>query len=139
MKINIGCGEDIRQGWVNIDINPLDKSVLKLDVDNEKFPFEDNTVDLIEAIDLLEHLHNLIPFLKECYRVLKHGGALYVEVPKFPSDAAIADPTHVRYFVDETFKYITEYEGARKMYGIDSWKLGELNSTNNRILVRLLK
>lgn len=139
MKVNLGCGPDIRQGWVNLDLTPLSPEVQQCDFENASLPLEDESADWLEAIDLLEHIYNLIPFLHECYRVLKPGGTFYIEVPKFPSNAAVADPTHVRFFVEETFQYLTNYEGARKMYHIDPWKLTELSTTDNRIFARLTK
>jgi len=141
MKVNLGCGSNIVSGYINVDINPLDDSVLQCDFEKDKLPFDDNSIDELQAIDVLEHINNLIPFLNECYRVLKDSGKFYIEVPKFPSDAAIADPTHVRYFVNESFKYIGKYENVQIMYKIQPWKLGSLsnNDSNNRIYVRLDK
>jgi SAM-dependent methyltransferase len=41
---------------------------------NGKFDFEDNSVDVINANQVIEHLHNSDNFLGEIYRILKKGG-----------------------------------------------------------------
>lgn len=41
---------------------------------NGKFDFEDNSMDVINANQLIEHLHNSDNFLSEIHRILKSGG-----------------------------------------------------------------
>ena len=139
MKINLGCGNDILPGYINVDINPSSDKVIKCDVEKDKLPFKDNFADQLYARDVLEHITNLIPFLNECFRVMKPGGVFIIEVPKFPSDKAVSDPTHVRFFVEETFQYLGEYEGSQKLYGIKPWILDDIQSTDNRIFARMKK
>lgn len=139
-KVNLGCGSEVLHGYTNLDINPSRDDVIECDFENSKLPFKDNSVDELRAIDVLEHLHKLIPFMNECYRVIKEGGVFYIEVPMFPSNAAIADPTHVRYFVPDTFKYIGEYQDTQDMYGIKPWRIKSLETKKeNRIFVELIK
>ena len=100
-NINIGCGSKHLEGYINIDmVQPADSVI---DLELAKLPYEDNSVDNIMADNVLEHIHNLPALMDECYRVLKSGGVMRVIVPLFPSPAAVADPTHVRFFVPETF------------------------------------
>lgn len=49
--------------------------------DAVKLPFANNTFDLIVAINLLHHIDKPEDVLKECYRVLKKGGALFTVDP----------------------------------------------------------
>jgi len=44
-------------------------------------PFNDNTFNVITAAALIEHLPDPHSFLKECYRVLKPGGMLFLTCP----------------------------------------------------------
>jgi ubiquinone/menaquinone biosynthesis C-methylase UbiE/uncharacterized protein YbaR (Trm112 family) len=46
-----------------------------------RMPFADNTFDAVTAAALIEHLPDPQIFLKECYRVLKPGGALFLTCP----------------------------------------------------------
>jgi len=43
--------------------------------------FDDNSLDLVIAISVLEHIKDIKPFLAEIYRVLKPGGTLLVGMP----------------------------------------------------------
>jgi len=52
---------------------------------------------------ILEHIKNYEQLMCETYRVLKIGGRLIIKVPYAFCRAAIADPTHVRQFVPESF------------------------------------
>lgn len=44
-------------------------------------PFADESIDRISALSLLEHVAYPHEVLSECYRVLKPGGALFINVP----------------------------------------------------------
>ncbi len=49
----------------------------------EKLPFEDESFDVVTALDVVEHLDDDIAGLKEMYRVLKRDGKTLVFVPAF--------------------------------------------------------
>ncbi len=50
----------------------------KVDLNFDKLPFKDNTVDIISAGNLVEHLENPFHFYRECFRVLKSEGQLVI-------------------------------------------------------------
>lgn len=51
------------------------RGVLVYDVDlNQRFPFEENSIDVVISIQVIEHLYDLDNFVSEIYRVLKPGG-----------------------------------------------------------------
>jgi len=83
--INIGCGLDIKEGWVNLD---FDKSVspdILFDLNEiysgKKLPFESNSFDYVYCVDVLEHFPDPLPLLREFYRICKIGGAIEIKVP----------------------------------------------------------
>lgn len=80
--LNIGCGKRYRDGWVNIDLNPASKDVIAWDV-SKGLPFENEYFDVVYHSHLLEHfsMEEAPLFLKECHRVLKHGGIIRVVTP----------------------------------------------------------
>lgn len=92
-KLHIGCGGVLKPGWVNIDLHkPAD---LRLDV-RFGLPFPDMSCEIIYTEHFLEHLawpNESIPFLKECFRVLKNQGVIHIGVPdsKFVVDLCISD------------------------------------------------
>jgi SAM-dependent methyltransferase len=49
----------------------------------EKLPFEDATFDAILSFDVFEHVQNIETTLKECWRVLKPNGKLFVVFPGY--------------------------------------------------------
>ena len=83
IKLNLGCGNDIRFGYINIDIRPLKGVNLVLDLENQSLPFQDNLVSEIVAQDIIEHVsyYKVENLLKECFRVLKPKGTIYIRTP----------------------------------------------------------
>lgn len=99
-------------GRFNNGVNPAYKSVDLLDADiiadlNERWPWEDNTVGVIRAYHLLEHLPDTIHFFNEAFRVLAPGGFLLIEVPSTSGSGAMSDPTHIKFFNLRSFEYFT--------------------------------
>lgn len=81
MKLHIGCGPRILQGWVNLDLEPGPGGVV---YDATKpLPYEDQSVSFIYSEHFIEHLdyHSALAHLKDCFRVLKPAGALRVSTP----------------------------------------------------------
>jgi SAM-dependent methyltransferase len=103
-KLNLGCGNDIRPGWVNLDISPLDGIDIVHDISQLPLPFEDETFDYILCQDILEHVE-YIPILKDLHRILKKGGIVKIRVPHFRSVNAYTDPTHKKLFAGLTFDF----------------------------------
>lgn len=97
------------------------QSVDLLDADfimdlEKKWDFGDNTVGVIRAYHLLEHLDDTIHFFNEAYRVLAPGGLLLLEVPSMncaDGGGAIADPTHKKFFNMHSFSYFTNENFAK--------------------------
>lgn len=50
--------------------------VIKVDVENKKLPFHDNSFDFVNARHILEHTYGPLHLLQESRRVLKIGGKL---------------------------------------------------------------
>lgn len=84
LKLNLGCGKDYKQGYINID--KYDTSA-DANWDIEHIPLNDRTVSQIICSDFLEHLpHNQVLFLlKELNRLIKPEGRLIIIVPDLPS------------------------------------------------------
>jgi len=101
VKINIGCGSDILEGWINCDLMPgpgVDK-VFDL---TDGIPMPDNSADYILASHVLEHIHlwHLKP-MSEIHRVLKPGGIAEIRVPYGHN----AEPYHLRFFFPGSMDY----------------------------------
>lgn len=82
MKLNLGCGDQIMEGYINCDLYDK-KADVKCDV--KQLPFDDNSADYIYiyASHIIEHFdfYEGHEVLKEWYRVLKPNGTIYIETP----------------------------------------------------------
>ena len=105
MRLNVGCGGKVRDGWVNVDAHPLPGVDVVHDLDVFPWPFEDGSCDRVVAEHVFEHVARPVEFVLECWRVLEPGGVLTVTCPHWTSENAFTDPTHVRFVTDRTFDY----------------------------------
>lgn len=135
--LNLGCGHLNRgKEEIGIDTNIACKPDICGNI--EDLPFKDISVDQINCYHVLEHVQNIVKAMNECFRILKKGGKINISVPLFPTVGAIADPTHVRYFVPETFGYFTR-KGA--LTGLkEIFKMNGLSISNaNEIVCQMTK
>lgn len=63
----------------------------------------------------------LFAFIDECYRILKSEGWIEIIVPSGRSNRAFWDPTHRRFFMQETFCYFAR--DWRKMNALDHYRI----------------
>ncbi|MCX7046451.1 MAG: methyltransferase domain-containing protein [Candidatus Sumerlaeota bacterium] len=105
MKLHLGCGARILEGWVNVDyalgaklakaplFRFINRKVKIFDMDwdrriylhdlRKRFPWPDGSVEMAYSSHTLEHLtrEEGLFFLKECHRVLNLGGIIRIVVP----------------------------------------------------------
>lgn len=84
-KLNIGGGNWFKMGWLNLDIY-ADNTFIDINqnlLENQELPFIDESLELIFASHILEHLPDevVLNLLKECHRTLKKGGIMRISVP----------------------------------------------------------
>lgn len=90
MKVNLGCGNFPKEGFINVDVNSP-YAQMKWDLNYIPYPFEENSIDLIEADHVLEHLSDPFKVMKELHRILKPNGLLLIRVPHFSRGFTHAD------------------------------------------------
>mgnify|MGYP002816303183 CR=1 FL=1 len=129
MKLNLGCGAVRPKGWINVDSSlnaylqklPGGKQIaqklgmVQYDSDNvvymnlnKPWKFISNSVDIVYASHLFEHLtlKSAELFMKESFRVLKPGGVIRIVVPDLYK---IAKKYIAEYEQTNGFKDTTEY------------------------------
>jgi glycosyltransferase involved in cell wall biosynthesis/predicted SAM-dependent methyltransferase len=81
-RLNLGCGLDYKEGWINADLDKNVKADLYFDI-RKKFPLKDSQYNYILIQDLLEHLtkEDGRRFLEECWRILAPGGKIEIRIP----------------------------------------------------------
>lgn len=80
---------------------------------NKKWPLKNNSVGVLRASHIFEHLKNPIHSMNEAYRVLAPGGWLFVDVPSTDGRGAFQDPSHVSFWNENSFWYYTDKNFAR--------------------------
>lgn len=88
LRLNLGCGNDRRDGWINVDLR---EDVADVVCDVRKLEgYADGEVDEILAEDILEHFPETetADILAEWARVLRPDGTLTVKTPNL---LALAD------------------------------------------------
>ncbi len=126
MKLHLGCGGKILDGFVNCDLYHDDDRVVKTDIRRLSFA-DDGTVDLIYACHVLEHVkrYDVVPTLKEWSRVLKEGGVLYVAVPDFEAVVGHYNANHDLKTIQGLLNGGQTYEGNEHYVSFDFSYLSE--------------
>jgi len=122
--LNIGAGEKLMEGAVNIDT--LELPGIDKVCDIRYLTFENNEFDEVYAEYILCQIESSQDFKKamnEVWRVLKPGGLFHIKVPNANFPCAFQDPMDCRYFVPETFDYFNKdhYRFQKFHYGFKPW------------------
>lgn len=133
-KLNLGCGKDYKEGWINHDISNKDiygnKIKAEIHWDLNKFPWiwKDNTFEEINALAIIEHLESRTKSWSELKRVAKEGCILRVIVPHYSGYTGYDDPTHYHRYSQKTGDMIAE------MWGFEILKNKIIYSVKNPLL-----
>lgn len=100
--LDVGCGKgEYIEGFKNLglEVYGLDRensslamklnALSSLDIEKEKFPFEDEHFDFIFSKSVIAHLWNPDNFISEIYRVLKRRGRIIITTPDWRSQMYI--------------------------------------------------
>lgn len=90
IKLNLGCGNDIRPGYINIDrYNNTGRVDMKCDIGD--LPFEDGSVDEILTSHVFEHIGimDMYSVLSEWRRALRDKGRLVLYLPDLEHEVNI--------------------------------------------------
>lgn len=128
LKLSLGCGEHVPEGFKGVDIVKVDGVDYVQDL--LKFPwshFADNSVDEIECSNFVEHIPHgdsfndpFYQFFEEIHRILKPAtfdpnnpnialtGIARIVCPYYSSIRAWQDPTHQRAISEASFLYLNK-------------------------------
>lgn len=167
MRLNLGCGEEILDGYVNCDLLDLPGVDVVHNLMNFPYPFEDESAEYIKAKDLIEHLDHyatvptgvqiheddteestygqaptIIAFIEECHRILKPGGTLWIQTPRFDAEFLWIDPTHVRGFHERSMDFFdpdTDFGKSTGFYSKAKFKVKSEVTENKNLIFKLEK
>ena len=98
LRLNLGCGMNRLDGYVNVDRHG--EPDLRHDLEVVPWPWPDDSVSEILLKHVLEHLGRdpsvYLEIMKELYRVCHDGAPIRIIVPHHRHDFFFNDPTHVR-------------------------------------------
>ena len=124
VRLNLGCGDKILPGYINIDTAAERKGKkpdIVADIKNLK-NIKTSIADEILAVHVIEHFYywEVIPLLAGWRRILKKGGKLIIECPNllFACQTIISNPKTA---------CLPDQQGQFSMwplYGDPSWKDG---------------
>ena len=131
MKLNMGCGNDYKEGWINLDSRKNIRADVLHNLNKFPYPFKNNYFSEILASHVLEHLDDPIGTLKELARISKNNSKITIRVPHAYSYANATDIQHKTNFTENSFSenHIVEYEltdlklvESKFCFPVNKWK-----------------
>ena len=104
-RLNLGCGVRKIEEWVNLDYNRMYKPDVVWNLNKLPLPFPKNSFVEIKCNHIIEHLDDILKFMKELYRIGKNGCIIQIRYPHFSHRSAFADPTHKHYLSHASLQY----------------------------------
>lgn len=119
--LNLGCNRNALKDFENVDIVPFRGVDTVADL-TKRWPWPDDSIDFIRANDLVEHLSDKIHLMNEAWRVLKPLGKFRILVPHGLFAGGFQDPTHVSYWVENSFLYFAVYRSDDGEWKSHRWR-----------------
>lgn len=118
IKLNVGSGKYVLNGWVNLDCQAHAGVQIVHDLNHlEPIPLEDNSVDEFLISHVLEHIPNTLHVMEKLYRIAKPNAKITIACPYAFSDASIEDQTHIRFFVENSCCFFSQPVYCNNSYG----------------------
>ncbi len=115
-RLNLGAADRTIPGFQSVDCYQYGNVDVVADL-TAAWPWVDDSVDEIAAIDIFEHLPSTIHVMNEAWRVMKHSAVLRIVVPTTEGRGAFQDPTHCSFFNRNSFYYFTAGDSHRERFG----------------------
>lgn len=104
IKLNLGAGNKILEGYDNHDLIKRDGITYVWDLEITPYPIVNEYYDFILVDNVYEHIHNVVGMMKEIHRILKPGGTVKIICPYYNHPNAWNEPTHIRGVNEDQFR-----------------------------------
>lgn len=101
---NLGCGDDYREGWHNVDVRDSVECDEVVDLDGTPWPWPDDTFRHVLMDNVIEHLDNRLDALHELHRVVEPMGTIVLRFPHWNSPGHWSTPSHQGTLTHRTFQ-----------------------------------
>jgi hypothetical protein len=112
MRLNLGCGPNKIEGFLNVDKEVACDPDAIVDLETFPWPFETDSAEAVVLNHTLEHLGETtatyFSILKELYRVCAPDAVVRITVPHPRHDDFLSDPTHVRAILPEQMQLLSK-------------------------------
>lgn len=109
LKLNIGGGYKLYDGFENVDMDPMTIPKYVLNLETDIFPLEDNSVSEVKAYHILEHIGaGFFHLMKELYRICEHEAIIDIQVPHHRSEVFYGDLSHVRQITVDNIRQLSK-------------------------------
>lgn len=129
IRLDIGCGANKQDGFVGLDIRPLDNVDIIWDFEELPWPLPDESVLVAMASHVVEHINphkfGFVRFMDEVWRILKPGGEFAIATPHGSSQGYLQDPTHCNPCNEATWAYFDpeHQSGLYNIYQPKPWRI----------------
>ena len=118
-KLNLGCGHDIRDGWINLDRFPGEGVDVVHDLNILPLPFPDNHFCRVDAKHVLEHIWSWEDLLQEIHRITKATKLVRIDVPY----GFNCIPHHKRFFDEGTLDLFLVRDDFEDISSLEKYQL----------------
>ena len=127
MRLNLGAGNDVLEGWMNHDITKHRPEIgLVFDLNIIPWEFSDEFCDEVRAWDVLEHLYEPLRVMDEIHRILKPNGIFTAKCCGWQNPNYWVDLTHKHAFDIRSMDYLDPTTELGQIYGYYTqrkWKI----------------
>jgi len=147
-RLNLGCGDKIKEGWVNLDRIALDGVDVVHEMDDLPLPFPKNHFDEILCEHVLAYSNNLIALMEELWRISRPGAVITIEQP-YPFNktwstdpmyrSPVTEHTFPKYFGDKRLSYYSKARFRQVFWHIQRNRHNPFRKENIQIKLEVVK
>lgn len=115
--LNLGCGfNKLPPPAINVDGFAVCEPDVLWNLNETPYPWDDESVDVIHAWHIFEHLEDWWECFNECARILRKGGVLHIRVPDESSSTALTYRDHLH-----VFDFVSFHGVVGATHGTSAW------------------